>query len=197
MAHNQEEDIAKVTRAVRAACDGLQAFRASRHLQIRSSLPDIIIALDQLFAKLNVLTDSTEALSIVHGCTLRQQSDSTETPLSDAIIHDMEAAATYFRTMTLEGPAELPATLSEQECLKVKEMVLRYESFVSTMMSKHKECVQDEFTRCACLLLIRNRLRLSSLTADGLEIREGVDVIKQRLAEQQKSELADLRTSGS
>jgi hypothetical protein len=166
-------------------------------MQLPSSLPDIIIALDQLCANLSVLTDSTEALSIFRACILREESDSVETSLSDAIIHDMEAAATYFRTMTPEGPTELPATLSEQDCQKVKEMVDRYESIVPTMSSKHKEYVQDESTRCMCLLLIRTRLCLSSLTADGREIREGVDVIKQRLLEQQASELADLRTSES
>jgi hypothetical protein len=197
MHHHEEENIAKATRAVRTACDGLQAFRASRHLQIPSSLPDIVIALDQLCARLSVLTDSTEALSIFRAYTLREESGSAETSLSDAIIHDMEAAATCFKAMTPEGPTELPVTLSEQECQKVKEMVHRYESNVSTMLSKHKECVQDESNRCVCLLFIRTRLRLSSLTADGHEIREGVDVIKQRLAEQQESELADLRTSES
>jgi hypothetical protein len=197
MAHHEEEDIAKATRAVCTACDDVEAFRASRHLQIPSSLPDIVIALDQLCANLSVLADSTKALSIFRACTLREESDSVETPLSDAIIHDMEAAATYFKAMTPEGSIELPVTLSEQECQKVKEMVHRYESIVSTMLSKHKECVQDEFTGCVCLLLIHTRLRLSSLTADGREIREGVDVIKQRLSQQQESELADLRTSES
>jgi hypothetical protein len=197
MAHHEEEDIAKTTRAVRIACEGLQSFRASRHLQIPSSLPAIVIALDQLCAKLNVLTDSTEALSIFRACTLREESDSVETALSDAIIHDMEAAATYFRTMMPKGPAELPVTLSQHECQKVKDMVHRYESIVSTMLSKHKECVQDKSTRCVCLSLIRTRSRLSSLTADGREIREGVDVIKQRQSEQQESKLAGLRTSES
>jgi hypothetical protein len=197
MAHHEEADIAKATRAVRTACDGLQSFRASRHLQIPSSLPDIIIALDQLCAKLNILADSTEALSIFRACTLREESDSVETSLSDAIIHDMKATAVYFRTETSEGSAETPVTLSEQECRKVKVMVYQYESIVSTMLSKHKECVQDESTQCVCLLSIRTRLRLSSLTADGREIREGVNVIKQRLSQQQESELADLRTSES
>jgi hypothetical protein len=146
MAHHEEGDIAKATRAVRTAREDLQAFRTSRHLQIPSSLPDIIITLDQLCAKLDVLSDSTEALSIFRACTLGHERNSVETALSDAIIHDMEAAATYFRTMTPEGPAELPVTLSQQECQKVKEMVHRYESIVSTMLSKHKECVQDEST---------------------------------------------------
>jgi hypothetical protein len=146
MHHHEEKDVAKTTRAVRTACDDIQAFRASRHMQVPSSLPDIIIALDQLCAKLNVLTDSTEALSIFHTCTLREEGDSAETLLSDVIIHDMEAAATYFRTMMPEGPTELPATLSEQECQKVEEMIHRYDSIVSTMLSKHKECVQDEST---------------------------------------------------
>jgi hypothetical protein len=196
MHHHEEGDVAKATRAVRTACDDIQAFRASRHLQVPSSLHDIVIALDQLCAKLDVLSDSTEALSIFRACTLREESDYAETPLSDAIIHDMEAAATYFRTMMPEGPAELPVTWSEQECQKVKEMVHRYEAIVPTMLSKHKECVQDE-SNDACLLSIRTRLRLSSLIVDGREIREGVDVIKQRLSEQQASELADLRTSES
>jgi hypothetical protein len=47
------------------------------------------------------------------------------------------------------------------------------------------------------LLLIYTRSRLSSLTAEGYEIREEVNVIKRRLAEQQESELADMRTSKS
>jgi hypothetical protein len=146
MHHHEVGDVAKATRAVRTACDDIQAFRASRHLQVPSSLHDIVIALDQLCAKLDVLSDSTEALSIFRVCTLRHERNSVETALSDAIIHDMDAMATYFRTMMPEGAAELPVTMSEQECQKVKEMVHRYESIVSTMLSKHKECVQDEFT---------------------------------------------------
>jgi hypothetical protein len=197
MAHHEEADIAKATRAVCTACDGLQALRASRHLQIPSSLPDIITALDQLCAKLSVLTDSTEALSIFRACTLREESDSVETPLSDAIIHDMEAAATYFRTMTSGGPTELPVTLSEQECRKVKDMVDRYVTIVSTMLGNPKECVRIESTRCPCFSLIHHRSSSSSLTAQGRELQEGVDVIKQRLAEQQGSELADMRASES
>jgi hypothetical protein len=197
MVHHKEEDVAKATRAVRTACDDIQAFRASRHSQLPSSLPDVVAALDQLCAKLEVITVSTKALSIFRACTLKGETDSVKTPLSDAIRHDMEAAATYFRTMTLEGPTELPFTLSEQECLKVKEMVHRYEPIVSTMLSKHTECVQDKSTRCVDLLLIPTRSRLSSLTSDGRETREGVDMIKQRLLEQQESELADLRTSES
>jgi hypothetical protein len=196
--HHEEEDIAKTTRAVRTARDGLQSFRAIRHLKIPSSLSDIVIALDQLCAKLNVITDSNEALSIFCAYTLREESDSAETPLSDAIIHDMKVAARYFRTMTPEGLAELPVTLSEQECQKVKEMVHRYESIVSTMSGEPKECVRIESNRCPCFLLIRPRSSLSSLTtAQGRELQEGVDVIKQRLSEQQESELADLRTSES
>jgi hypothetical protein len=147
MAHHGEEDIAKATRAVRTACDGLQSFRAIRHLQIPSLLPDIVIALDQLCVNLSVLTDSSEALSIFRACTLREESDSVETPLSDAIIHDMEAAATYFRTMTPEGPAELPFTLSEQECRRFEETVHRYVTIVTTILGKPKKCVQIESNR--------------------------------------------------
>jgi hypothetical protein len=147
MAHHEESDIAKATRAVRAACDDTQEFRASRHLQIPSSLHDIVIALDQLFTKLDVLSNSTEALSIFRACTLREESGSVETSLSDAIIHDMEAATTYFRTVTPEGPAELLVTLSEQECRKVKDMVDRYVTIVSTMLGNPKECVRIESNR--------------------------------------------------
>jgi hypothetical protein len=116
-------------------------------LQIPSSLPDIVVALDQLCAKLSVLTDSTEALSIFRACTVREESDSVETSLSDAIIHDMKATAAYFRTETSEGPAETPAILSEQECQKVKDMVDRYVTIVSTMLGNPKECVRIESNR--------------------------------------------------
>jgi hypothetical protein len=195
MPHHEKGDVARATRAVQTACDDLQAFQASCHLQIPSSLSDIVTVLDQLCVKLNVLTDSTEALSIFRACTLKEESNHVETLLSDAIVHDMEATATYFRTMTPEGPAELPATLNEQECRKVKDMVDRYVTIVSSMLSDLKECVRIQSSRCLCFLLIHPRSNLSSLTAQSRELQEGIDVIKRQLAEQRESELADVRTS--
>jgi hypothetical protein len=144
--HHDEEDVLKATRAVRAACDDLRAFRASHHLQIPSSLSDVTKALDKFCAKLDVLSDSTGAPSVFHGYTLKQEGDFVETTLSYSIVHDMEATATYFKAMTLEGPVDMPATVSEQEYRNIKEMVDRYETVVSTMLSKHKECVPDEST---------------------------------------------------
>jgi hypothetical protein len=146
MHHHEEGDVVKATRAVRTARDGLQSFRATRHLT-PSSLPDIVVALDQLCAKLNFLADSTEALSIFRACTVREESDSVETSLFNAIIHDMKATAAYFTTETSKGPAETPATLSEQECRKVKDMVDRYVTIVSTMLGNPKECVRIESNR--------------------------------------------------
>jgi hypothetical protein len=150
--------------------------------------------LDKLCAELNVIADSTEALSIVHGCALRQESDSAETRLSDAIVHDMEATAICFRTMKY---IEMPAALGERECQKIQEMVDRYETIVSTILNKHKECVRIESNRCVCLLLIHTRSRLSSIIAQGRELQMEVEVINWRQAEQQESKLADMRSSES
>jgi hypothetical protein len=144
MPHHEKGDVARATRAVQTACDNIQAFSANHHLQIPSSLSDIVEALDQLSAELNVLTDSAEALSIFGTYTLKEERNYV---LSDAIVHDMEATATYFRTLTPEGLAELPATLSEQECRKVKDMVDRYVKIVSTMSGEPKECVRIESNR--------------------------------------------------
>jgi hypothetical protein len=194
MPYHEKGDVLKATRAIRAACDDIQAFRAGRHLQFPSLLSDIVSALDQLSAELNVLTNTNEALSIFRAYTLKEESNYA---LSNAIVHVMEATATYFRTMTPEGPAELPAILSEQECRKVKEMVYRYVTTVSTILGSLKECVRIGSARGPCSMLIHPRSSLSSLTAQSRELQEGVDVIRRRQAEQQESELADMRTSRS
>jgi hypothetical protein len=197
MLRHEKGDIARATRAIRTAYDDLQASRASRHLQFQSSLPHIAKALNNLCAKLNVITDSIEALSIFCGCTLEQESNFVETPLSDAIVQDMEATATYFRAMKSVGITMIPAALRNQEYRNIKNMVDRYETAVSTILSKHIECVRDESTRCMWLLLIHTMSRLSSLTAQSRELQEGVDMIKRRQEEQQESALADMRTSES
>jgi hypothetical protein len=142
--HHVKGDVAKATKAVRTAYDDLQAFRASHGLELPSSLPNIAKSLDKLCAELNVIADSTEALSIVHGCALGQESDSAETPLPNAIVHDMEATATCFRTMRYASPIEMSAALGEQQCQKIQEMVDRYETIASTILNKHKECVLIE-----------------------------------------------------
>jgi hypothetical protein len=190
-----EDDVASTMRAVRAAYDDLQVFRAIHRLQIPSSLSSVVKALDKLSAKLNVLTDSSEALSIFRGYTLKQKGNFVETALSDAIIRDMKATATYFRTMKPTSFSEMPTALDEPVCQNIKEMVDRYETLISIMLSKHKECVRIESNLCTHLSLIHSRSRLSSLTIQGRELREGIDGIRRRLTEQQDSELADIRTS--
>jgi hypothetical protein len=192
MPYHEKGDVARATRAVRTACDDVQAFRANRHLQIPSLLSHLVEALNQLSAELNVLTDSAEALSIFGAYNFKEENNHV---LSDAIVHDMEATATYFRTMTSEGLAELPATLSEQEYRKVKEMVDQYVKIVSTISGEPKECVRIKLNRCSCFWLIRPRSSSSSRTAQGRELQEGIDVIRRRQAEQQESELAEMRTS--
>jgi hypothetical protein len=151
MSDHEEEDVARAIRAVRAAYDDLPTLRASRHSKIPLSLSDADKALDKLCAKLNVLTDSPEALSIFREYTLKETSHSVQTSLSDAIVHDMEAVATYFRSMKLESPAETPGDLDEQKFRNIKEMVDQYKAIVSKMLRKHKMCVQDESSRCIYL----------------------------------------------
>jgi hypothetical protein len=148
MADHKEEDVARAMKAVRTALNDLQALRASRHSRIPSLLSDAEEALDELCAKLNVLTESPEALSIFRDYTVKKSSNSVEVSLFDAIVCDMEATATYFRTMKPVGLAEIQGELDEQECQNIKEMVDRYKVIISAVLSKHKECVQDEPTRC-------------------------------------------------
>jgi hypothetical protein len=97
MYNHEEEDVGRALRAVRAAYDNLQALRASRHSEIPSSLSNADTTLDKLCGKLNILTDSSEALSIFGAYTLKEANSSVEISLSDAIVSDMEAMAIYFK----------------------------------------------------------------------------------------------------
>jgi hypothetical protein len=148
MSEHEEEDVTRVMSAVRTAYDDLQALRASGHLNIPSSLSNLNKTLDELCGKLYVLADSTDALSIFRAYTLKEASHSVEISLSDAIVHDMEATATYFRAMKLVDLAGILADLDEQKCQNIKASIERYLTIVSTVLSKHKECVQEKSTRC-------------------------------------------------
>jgi hypothetical protein len=151
MSEHEEEDVAKVIRAVRTAYHDLQALRASRHSNIPSSLTNVDKTMDKLCGKLYVLADSTDTLSIFRAYSLKEANNSVGTSLSDAIVHDMEATATYFRTMNLADLARIPGELDEQKCQNIKAIVERYLTIVSTVLSKHKECVQGKTTRCTYL----------------------------------------------
>jgi hypothetical protein len=145
---DQEEDVAKVTRAVRTTYDGLQALRTSRQSKIPSSLYSLVEALDKLRARLDVLTHSPEAISIFLQYTVKKESNDSETSLSDALVHDMEAAANYFRRMKHVVPREVPNDLDEHKFWNVKEMVDRYEMIVYTVLKKHEACVRNGLIRC-------------------------------------------------
>jgi hypothetical protein len=144
---HEEEDVARAIRAVRTAYDSLQALRTSGHSNIPSSLFNLDKTLDKLCGKLYVLADSTEALSIFRAYTLKGASNSVETSLSDAIVHDMEATATYFRAMRPVGLTGTPGDWDEQKCQNIKAIIERYLPIVSTVLSKHQECVQDKSAR--------------------------------------------------
>jgi hypothetical protein len=146
MSDHEEEDVARVARAVRAAYDALQALRASRHLKIPSSLYNAGAALNRIFYNLEVLTESTEALSIFRAYTVKEASNSVGASLSDAIVHDMEETATCFEAMKLVGPSKISDDLDKQKCRNIMEMVDQYEAIVSMVLSKHKECVLNELT---------------------------------------------------
>jgi hypothetical protein len=141
MSYHEEDDVARAMRAVRAAYDDLQAFRASRHSNIPSSLSNASAALNRISCNLELLTDSAEALSIFRVYIVKEAHNSVGTSLSDAIIHDMEETATYFRTMTPVGPSKILGGLDKQKCWNIKMMVVQYEMIVSMVLSKHKECV--------------------------------------------------------
>jgi hypothetical protein len=143
MSEHEEEDVARVIRAVRTAYDDLQALRASRHSNIPSSLSNVDKTLDKLYGKLNLLMGSTEALSIFRGCTVNVTSNSVVILLSGAIGNDMEATAKYLRNMTHVGPVSLLGDV-HRNCRKIQQMVDRYETVVSTVLSKHKEYVHGE-----------------------------------------------------
>jgi hypothetical protein len=145
MFDHKEQDVARTMRAVRTACEDLQALRASRHSSIPSSLSDAEKALDKLCGKLSVLNDSPEALSIFREYIVKEASNSVGTSLSDAIVYDMEAMATYFRAMK---PVGLTSDLDEQKCRSIKAIVDRYKTIVSTVLSKYKECVHDKSNQC-------------------------------------------------
>jgi hypothetical protein len=145
MSYYEEDSVARVMRAVRTACEDLQALRASCHSNIPSSLSDAEKAMDKLCSKLSVLNDSPEALSVFREYTVEEASNSVKTSLSGAIVHDMEAMATYFKAMK---PVGLTNDLDEQKCRSIKSIVDRYKTIISTVLSKNKECVQDEWTQC-------------------------------------------------
>jgi hypothetical protein len=155
MSEHEEEDVARVMTTIRAASNDLQALRASRHSNIPSSLSNLDKTLDKLCGKLYVLADSTDALSIFCAYTSKEAGNSVETSLSDAIVHDMEATATYFRAMKLTDLAGIPGDLDEQKCQNIKAIIERYLTIVSAVLSKHKECVQDKSTRCTYLADLR------------------------------------------
>jgi hypothetical protein len=145
---SEKEVVARAQRAVRTAYDDLQALRASPHSNIPSSLSAVDKVLDELCGKLDVLADSTEALSIFRAYTLKETINYVETSLSDAIVHDMEATATYFRVMKPVGLTEIQGDWDERKCQKMKAIIDRYETIVSAVLNKHKECVQDKSARC-------------------------------------------------
>jgi hypothetical protein len=149
VSYHEEDDVARAMRAVRTAYDDLQALRASRHSNIPSSLSDAENALHKLSGKLSVLNDLPEALSVFHEYTVKEASKSVGTSLSDSIVHDMEAMATYFRAMK---PVGVTGDLDEQKCRSTKATVDRYKTIVSAVLSKHKECVSDEVTRLVRLV---------------------------------------------
>jgi hypothetical protein len=148
---HEEEDVARAVGAVRAAYDALQALRASRHSKIPSSLYNAGAALNRIFCNLELLTESTEALSIFRAYTVKEASNSVGASLSDAIVHDMEETATCFEAMKLVGPSKISDDLDKQKCRNIKEMVDQYETIISMVLSKHKECVSNESTYCVCL----------------------------------------------
>jgi hypothetical protein len=144
MSEHEEEDVAKVIRAVRTAYDDLQALRASRHSNIPSSLSNVDKTLDKLWCKLNILNGLPEALSVFCEYTVNVTSNSVVILLSGAIVNDMEATAKYLRNMMRVGLASLSGDVHEQNCRKIQQTVDRYEAIVSTLLSKHKECVHGE-----------------------------------------------------
>jgi hypothetical protein len=137
----EEEDVAKAVRAVRAAYDALQGLRESRHSGIPSSLSNVSAALNRVYGDLELLTDSAEALSIFRVYIVKEATNSVGTSLSDAIVVDMEATVTYFRTMTPVGPSKILGGLDKQRCRNIKMMVDQYETIVCMVLGKHKECV--------------------------------------------------------
>jgi hypothetical protein len=144
MSDQEEEHVASAMRAVRTAYEDLQALRASRHLKIPSSLFDAEKAMDKLNGELSFLNNSPEALFIFRQYTVKEASSSVGTSLSDTMVHDMEAMATYFRAVT---PVGLANDLDEQKCRSIKATVDRYKTIVSTVLNKYKECVQNESAR--------------------------------------------------
>jgi hypothetical protein len=197
MSEHEEEDVTRVMKAVRAAYDDLQVLRASGHSNIPLSLSNVDTTLEKFYGRLNLLTGSTEALSIFRGYTVNVTSNSVETLLSRAIVNDMEATANYLRNMARVGLASLSGGSHEQNCQRIQQTVDRYETIVSTVLSKCTECVHDESTSCVYLVDPSSRSRLSLLTAQGRETQETVEGISRRQAEQQEAELAELRASES
>jgi hypothetical protein len=168
MSYHEEDEVARVMRAVRTAYDALQALRESRHSNIPPSLSDAEKAMDKLSGRLSVLNNSPEALSIFREYTVKEASNSVGTSLSDAIVHDMEAMATYFKAMKPEG---FTGDLDEHRCRSIRTIV------------------------DSCIMLTHGRLRSNMLSARGHEIQDTVEGMIRRQAGQQDAEFADLRAS--
>jgi hypothetical protein len=146
MSDHGEEDVARAMRAVQTAYDDFQALRASRPSKTPTSLSNAGRALDKLRCNLNLL-NTTEALSIFRGFTLKEANNSVEIPLSDALVHDMEAIASHFRFMNPVDSAETPGDLNEQECRNIEDLVIRYDITVFSVLTQHNACVRDDLAQ--------------------------------------------------
>jgi hypothetical protein len=80
MSDQEDQDVIRAKKAVRAAYDDLQELRASRHSKIPPSLSHASAALDKLTYNLNLMT-SPEALTIFHDFTLKDPDSSIDIAL--------------------------------------------------------------------------------------------------------------------
>jgi hypothetical protein len=152
MSDHEDDDVAKAMGAVQTAYSDLQALRTSRKSKMPPSLSDTDKVLLKIRDELDGLTDSTRSLSIFREYAMKEMGSSVETPLSDAIVHDMKAIAAYFRHIKHVDPTKRPDDLDEQKCGNIKDMVERYETVVSAVSNRHKTCVRNESTQCMYLI---------------------------------------------
>jgi hypothetical protein len=142
------EDVIEVVdmarKAVRAAHE---EFRALYIAVDSSSIPlPLIIAgadLDKISTNLGVLAGSNSALSHELLSYLFETRVAPHVALSHAMVNDMNVVAGRLRSMRLSESTDPLADLDENQCRDVREMVKRYDTLVSSVLSRHTSYAQQ------------------------------------------------------
>jgi hypothetical protein len=105
------------------------------------SLAGVGVDLDHLSITLDLLSESTTAISSDLAHAVFETQISAGVQLSGAIVQDLDTIAGRLRSMMLSRLSELEETMHEQECRAISEMLRRYNRAVSAVLRHHELCV--------------------------------------------------------